>query len=113
MCFYVVWNSDDDRALIEKVKAISEANDKLSYKTRIKQIDWKEIAFKKYSPEDCEKRFNTHLKGVRRCRNLNEIVIDMEINLKKKRSGETLTAYHFFVKEQLLSAKTCGDFVSF
>lgn len=107
------WNSDDDRLLVEKIKAISKENDKVNYKTRLKQIDWKQIAFKKYSAKDCEDRINAHLKRVRRYRNLNEIVVDIETNIKKARLEEGLSAYHVFVQEQLSKATTSGDFVSF
>lgn len=95
------------------MKAILKENDKATYRTRLKQVDWKEIAFKKYSAKDCEDRFNVHLKRVRRYRNLNEIVVDIETNIKKARSGEGLSAYHVFVQEQLSKATTSGDFVSF
>lgn len=114
--FYFVqivdWTSDDDRLLVEKIKATLKENDNANYKTRLKQIDWKQIAFKKYSGKNCEDRFNDHLKRVRRHRILKEIVIDVETNIKKAR-GEGLSAYHVFVQEQLSKATTSEDFVSF
>lgn len=110
---YVDWTSDDDRLLVEKIKATLKENDNVNFKTRLKQFDWKQIAFKKYSAKDCENRFNAHLKRVRRYRNLKEIVVDVETNIKKARDGEGLSAYHVFVQEQLTKATTSADFVSF
>lgn len=110
---FLAWGSDDDRALMEKVKAISNANDKANFKTRLKQVNWKQIAFKKFSPKDCEDRFNSHLRRVRRYRTLNEIIDDIEVNIKKSRAAEGLSAYHVFVKEQLANAKSGIDFVSY
>lgn len=109
----VDWNNDDDRSLVEKIKATLKENDNVNFKTRLKQVDWKHIAFKKYSAKDCENRFNAHVKRVRRYRNLEEIVVDIETNIKKARAGEGLSAYHVFVQEQLSKATTSGDFVSF
>lgn len=109
----VGWNNDDDRLLVEKIKTCLKENDKASYKTRLKQVDWKQIAFRKYSAKECEDRFHAHLRRVRRSRNLNEIVVDIETNIKKARSVEGLSAYHVFVQEQLTKATTSADFVSF
>lgn len=53
----------------------------------------------------------SHLKRVRQIRTLNEIIIDIEANIKKSRSAEGLSGYHIFVKEQLTKATACGDFV--
>lgn len=106
------WSSDDDRELIEKVKSISKSNDKVNYKTRLKQMNWVEIAFKNYTPEKCEKRFMDHLKHVRRHRTLNEIAVDIETNIKKCPIKKPLNSYQIFVKDQLMNATTSGDFVS-
>lgn len=111
---FAAWNTDDDRALMEKVKAVSNSNasDRTSYKTRLKQIDWKEIAFKTYSPKDCKHRFDSHLRRVRHFRTLNEMIVDMQANIKNKRAAEGLSGYHIFVKEQLSNATAYADFVS-
>lgn len=85
----------------------------MSYKTRLKQLDWKTIAFKGYSADDCEQRFQNHLKHVRRHRNLSEITADIEINIKKCPVKKPLNAYQLFVQDQLTNVKTSGDFVSY
>lgn len=79
----------------------------------MKQINWTEIAFKQHSPKDCEERFNFHLRRVRRHRNLNEIVVDIETNIKESSPETRLSAYQLFVQEQLSSATSSEDFVSF
>lgn len=110
---FVDWTNDDDRLLVERIKATLKENDNVNFKTRLKKIDWKQIAFKKYSASNCEDRFETHVKRVRRFRILKEIVVDVEENIKKARAGEGLSAYHVFVQEQLSKATSSADFVSF
>lgn len=107
------WSSDDDHELVEKVKSTAKENDKVNYKTRLRQMDWKEIAFKNYTAEDCEKRFTDHLKHIRRYRNLSEVVVDIEANIKKCPLKKPLNSYQLFVKDQLMNATTSGDFVRF
>ncbi|XP_031617332.1 nucleolar transcription factor 1-B-like isoform X2 [Contarinia nasturtii] len=104
------WSSDDDRKLVQKVKSTSKQSDKVSYKTRLKQLDWNEIAFKSYSAKDCENRFQNHLKHVRRHRNLNEIVTDIETNIKKCPIKKPLNSYQLFIQDQLTHVKSSGDF---
>lgn len=110
---FVGWSSDDDRELVQKVKSTSKENDRVNFKTRLKQMNWQTIAFKTYSPEDCEKRFNSHLKNVRRYRNLCEIATDIEANIQKCPLKKPLNSYQLFVQEKLANVKSSGDFVSF
>lgn len=74
-------------------------------------MNWNEVAFKSYSAEDCKKRFNNHLKHVRRYRTLIEIANDMEINIKKCPVKKPLNSYQLFIQDQLSNAKSSGDFV--
>lgn len=113
ICEFEGWSSDDDRELVEKVKSTSASTDKVNYKTRLKQMNWNNIAFKNYTAEDCEKRFTDHLKSVRRHRNLNEIAVDIEANIKKCPIKKPLNSYQIFVQEQLANVTTSGDFVGF
>lgn len=83
----------------------------MNYKTRMKQLNWKDIAFKEHTGEDCENRFKNHLKNVRRHRNLNEIVTDIETNIKKCPVKKPLNSYQIFIQDQLSNATTSGDFV--
>lgn len=106
------WSSDEDRELVEKVKATSKDTDKVSYKTRLKQLNWNEIAFKSYSADDCEKRFQGHLKHVRRHRNLSEISEDIAANIKKCKLKKPLNSYQLFVQDRLTNVQSSGDFVS-
>lgn len=106
------WSSEDDRELVQKVKSTSKDTDKVSYKTRLKQLNWNNIAFKSYSGDECEKRFQTHLKRVRRHRNLNEIATDIEANIKKCPLKKPLNSYQLFIQDQLANVKSSGDFVS-
>lgn len=95
------------------MKAYAKPNDKVQYKTRLKQLDWSNIAFKNFSAEDCAKRFEKHLKNVRHHRNLDEIVTDVQANLKKCPVKKPLNSYQLFIQEQLTAAEYSGDFVSF
>lgn len=106
------WSSDEDHTLVEKVKSISKQNDKMNYKSRLKQINWLDIAFKKHTAEDCEKRFMDHLKKVRRHRNLNEIAGDIEVNITKCPIKKPLNSYQIFIRDQLTNTTSSGDFVS-
>lgn len=107
------WNSNDDRMLVRKIKDFSKTNDKISFKARLKHVDWGEIAFKHYSPKDCEDRFNMHMKQVRLFRTLNEIAVDIETKINKCPLKRPLNSYQLFIQEQLLDVKYSGDFVSF
>lgn len=78
----------------------------------MRTLDWETIAFKKYSGKECEKRFKTHLKHIRRHRNLSEIVNDVEANIKKCPIKRPLNAYQLFIQDQLTKQTTQGDFVS-
>lgn len=109
---YVGWSTDEDQELVKKVKETTKEQDKVSYKTRLKQLDWRTIAFKAYSADECEKRFHNHLKHVRRHRNLSEITTDIETNIKKCPLKKPLNAYQLFVQDQLTNVKSSGDFVS-
>lgn len=111
-CFSIGWSSDDDRELVQKVKSTSKENDKVSFKTRLKQLKWTTIAFKNYSADDCKKRFDSHLKHIRKHRNLSEIATDIEANIKKCPLKKPLNSYQLFVQEQLANVKSSGDFVS-
>lgn len=104
------WNSQDDRTLVVNVKTATKANDKVSYTARLKQFDWNKIAFQNYSAKECENRFNTLMKQVRRQRNLNEIAVDIEAYVTKVK--KPLNAYQLFMKEQLSKVTTSGEFVS-
>lgn len=112
-CEFSGWSSDDDRELVEKVKSISKINDRVNYKTRLKQVNWSDIAFKTHTAEDCSKRFTDHLKNVRRHRNLNEVVTDIETNIKKCPIKKPLNSYQIFIQDQLTSVTSSGDFVGF
>lgn len=109
---FIGWSSDDDRELVQKVKSTTKQADKVSYKTRLKQLNWNDIAFKSYSGDECEKRFQNHLKHVRRHRNLNEITTDIETNIKKCPLKKPLNSYQLFIQDQLTNVKSSGDFVS-
>lgn len=106
------WSSDDDRELIQKVKSTSKENDKVNYRTRLKQLNWSNVAFKTYNGDECKKRFTSHLKNVRKYRTMNEIVTDIEANIKKTVLKKPLNSYQLFVQEQLANVKSSGDFVS-
>lgn len=110
---YTGWNSDYDQELVGKIKAIAKPNDKTNYKTKLKNLNWSDIAFKNFTGEDCKKRFNVHLKQVRRHRTLNEITADIEANIKKCPVKKPLNSYQIYVQDQLLNATHQGDFVSF
>lgn len=75
-------------------------------------MNWSDIAFKSYTPDECEKRFKSHLKHVRRYRNLNEIATDIETNIKKCPLKKPLNSYQLFIQDQLTNVKSSGDFVS-
>lgn len=107
----VGWNSHDDRTLVIKVKSMTKTNDKVSFKARLKQFDWSKIAFQNYSAKDCEDRFNTLMKHVRRHRNLNEIAVDIETVMIKVK--KPLNSYQLFIQDQLSKATDNRDFVSF
>lgn len=106
------WSSDDDRELIQKVKSTSKENDKVNYRTRLKQLNWSNVAFKTYNGDECKKRFTSHLKNVRKYRTMNEIVTDIEANINKTGLKKPLNSYQLFVQEQLANVKSSGDFVS-
>lgn len=106
------WSSDDDKELVTKLKALAKPNDKVQYKTRLQQLNWDDLAFKTYSGGDCQKRFEEHLKRVRRFRNLSEIVTDVEENIKKCPVKKPLNSYQIFIQDQLANVKSSGDFVS-
>lgn len=108
----VGWHSQDDRTLVEKVKSISKANDRVSFKARLKHFDWNKIAFQNYSAKECEDRFNTLMKCVRQHRNLNEIAVDIETTMTKSKLKKPLNSYQLFVQDQLSKVTTTGDFVS-
>lgn len=76
-------------------------------------MKWQDIAFKSYSAYDCEKRFQSHLKNVRRYRNLNEIATDIETNIKKCPLKKPLNSYQIFIQDQLTNVRSSGDFVSY
>lgn len=88
---------------------MSKTNDKVSFKTRLKQFDWKKIAFQNYSAKDCEDRFNVLMKPVRRHRNLNDIAVDIETTITKVK--KPLNSYQLFVQDQLSKVTSDGDFV--
>lgn len=107
------WNDEDDRLLAEKVRNMAKANDKVSFKARLNKFDWAQIAFKNYSPKDCENRFNTHMKHVRRHRNLNEIAVDIETYIKQKsKVKKPCNSYQLFMMDQVRKIKNSEDFVS-
>lgn len=89
---------------------MSRVNDKVSFKSRLKQFDWNKIAFQNYSAKDCKDRFNILMKHVRRHRNLNEMAVDIEITMTKVK--KPLNSYQLFIKDQLSKVTTTGDFVS-
>lgn len=93
------------------MKALTKANDKVNFKTRLTQLDWSGVAFKNHSSNDCEKRFKCHLKSVRRYRTLSEIVTDVEANIKKCPIKKPLNSYQLFIQDKLASVTSEGDFV--
>lgn len=108
----LVWTNDDDCKLVQLVKSTSKPNDKVSFKTRLKQLDWNKIAFKSYSAKDCEERFQNHLNHIRRHRNMHEIVSDIETNVQKCQLKKPLNSYQLFIQEQFPDVKSDGNFVS-
>lgn len=76
------------------------------------KLDWDAIAFKKYSAVECLERFKKYVKCVRRVRNLNEIVDDVEAHINRCPIKKPLNSYQIFIKDQLSTIRSCGDFVS-
>lgn len=75
-------------------------------------MDWSKIAFKKYSPKECQERFTKYLKMVRNYRTLHEVLSDVEEEIKKIPFKKPLNSYQLFVQDQLSKASSSGDFVS-
>ncbi|XP_031631964.1 nucleolar transcription factor 1-B-like isoform X2 [Contarinia nasturtii] len=104
------WSSSDDEQLMQIIKSKINPNDKVNYRTRLKRINWNEVAFKSYTAKDCEERFRSQLKHVRRQRNLNEIVTDIETYVKERDQKKPLSSYQLFVKEKFARFKSDEKF---
>lgn len=105
------WSITDEFQLVERLKNLSVYTDRIKYSTRMKQIDWNEIAFKNYSGPQCLDQFKKLIKHARLVRNLHEVVIDIESHLKKVPLKRPLNCYQLYVKDKF-SDSNISDLVS-
>lgn len=106
------WSSGDEEELVKNIRQFTSKSDKVKYTTRVQRLDWSKIAFKKYTPKQCQSHFNNYLKNVRTYRTLHEVLSDVEEEIKKFPFKKPLNSYQFFIQDQLSKAHSSGDFVS-
>lgn len=84
---------------MENVKKESKDKGKIKYSSRLNKLNWDNVAFDKYSADDCKKHFNLLLKKARTFRILDEIIDDIETTLTKVPYKKPLNSYHLFMKD--------------
>lgn len=96
---FVGWSHEEENKLVENVKKVGKDNGKSKYKSRLNKLNWDEVAFGKYSADDCKKHFDLLLKKVRTYRILDEIIGDIQTTLAKVPYKKPLNSYHLFMKD--------------
>ncbi|RZC41334.1 sodium/hydrogen exchanger 7, partial [Asbolus verrucosus] len=72
----ITWPDQDIGELINRMESNIPEKDILAYRSRVEKLNWDNVAFKSYTPEECKKTWMQVQKRIRRFRLLSEILND-------------------------------------
>ncbi|XP_044257723.1 nucleolar transcription factor 1-like [Tribolium madens] len=72
----ITWPDADIVELINRIESNIPEKDALSYRSRVDKLNWNNIAFNNYNPEQCKKTWLQVQKRIRRFRLLRELIND-------------------------------------
>ncbi|KAJ1527096.1 hypothetical protein ONE63_008636 [Megalurothrips usitatus] len=70
------WPEADLMELFNRIESVIPSDDSLMYSTRMSHVDWNEVAFNNYTPEECQTVMAEILKKVRGFRLMKEMISD-------------------------------------
>ncbi|XP_042364175.1 nucleolar transcription factor 1-like [Plectropomus leopardus] len=74
-----VWTKEDLQKLLAAIKSNIPAQDRMTVYTKVLQtLNWSEVAFPPFSPEDCKEKWRQILQRMRKVRSLTELVVEAE-----------------------------------
>ncbi|EFA06402.1 nucleolar transcription factor 1 [Tribolium castaneum] len=73
----ITWPQDAVLQLISNIEENIPSDDNLSFHTRLEKLNWENIAFGDYSPKECQDKWASLCKQVRKYRLLGEIATDI------------------------------------
>lgn len=60
----LAWPKEDITTLIHQIEKKLPSNDRMKYVTRIKKLNWEDVKFADYTPDECRDKWLVSLKSI-------------------------------------------------